>query len=45
MENNKNNINVSVSGFQALGLLAFILIPWCVGMLDIFNGFWNFVLR
>lgn len=38
MENNKNDINVSVSGFQALGLLAFILIPWCTVMPMIASG-------
>ena len=46
MENNsKNTTTIHVTNFEALLLLAFILIPWCIGMLDIFNSFWNFVLR
>ena len=46
MENNdKNTTTISVTNFDVLLLLAFILVPWCIGMLDICNRFWNFVLR
>lgn len=45
MNKKEYNHHFELTGAQAIGILAFLLIPWCVGMLDIFMFMWNIVLK
>lgn len=42
-EQKTHRIEITVG--EALLILAFSIIPWTIGMLDICNSFWNYVLR
>lgn len=45
MNKKEYNHHFELTGKQAIAILALLLIPWCVGMLDIFMFMWNIVLR
>ena len=45
MDKKEYNHHFELTGAQAIGILALLLIPWCVGILDIFMLIWNVVLR
>jgi hypothetical protein len=45
MNKKDHNFDIRVTSFEAILFLAFLIIPWCIGMLDVFNSFWDIVLR